>query len=335
MRVVAKAASISWIPSESIASLMRLGMELGLSHWDDPPPDRILIPGDVHDLCGRDRFRFANVIAAWADVEDGTVTHAAFANESELVMGATTVRLGGVGATFRGISLPTLRSEPEVRDGQVTFVQTVGGRTAVPLPRRVARKPYVQWAAPTVWTTVALTLRADGSSDVQLRGASAFPRHWVFAPDGKLAMKSGLTDDRRWLGESFGEQTPWGSQDSPIVVSAVESDLERHLSTDIMRPGVRPEIRRLPAGTVFTRQGERGDELLLVLDGVVSVDVDGTTLGEVGPGAVLGERAVLEGGRRTSTLTAVTPVRLAVAVGSTIDLTRLRELAESHRREHS
>jgi hypothetical protein len=42
MRVVAKAASISWIPSESIASLMRLGMELGLSHWDDPPPDRIL-----------------------------------------------------------------------------------------------------------------------------------------------------------------------------------------------------------------------------------------------------------------------------------------------------
>jgi hypothetical protein len=335
MRVAAEAASISWIPSESMASLMRFGMELGLSHWDQPPPDRILIPGDVHDLCSRDRFRFANVIAAWADVENGTVTDAAFANESCLVMGATTVRVGGMGATFRAISLPTLRGEPERGDGQVTFVQTVGGRTGVPLPRRVARKPHVQWAAPTVWTTLALTLRADGSSDVQLRGASAFPRHWVFGPDGKLSLKSGLTDERRWLGESFGEQTPWGSQDNPVVVSAVESDLERQLSTEIMRPGGRPEIRRLPVGTVFTRQGEPGGELFVVLDGMVSVEVDGNTIGEVGPGAVLGERAMLEGGRRTSTLTAVTPVRLAVAAGNTIDLARLRELAKSHRREHT
>jgi CRP-like cAMP-binding protein len=86
---------------------------------------------------------------------------------------------------------------------------------------------------------------------------------------------------------------------------------------------------------VFTRQGEPGGELFVVLDGMVSVEVDGKTIGEVGPGAVLGERAVLEGGRRTSTLTAVTPVRLAVAAGNTIDLARLRELAKSHRREHT
>jgi len=46
-----------------------------------------------------------------------------------------------------------------------------------------------------------------------------------------------------------------------------------------------------------------------------------------------GERAVIEGGLRTSTLTAVTPVRVAVARGSAIDRAALAELAEGHRLE--
>jgi hypothetical protein len=155
----------------------------------------------------------------------------------------------------------------------------------------------------------------------------------VYGPDGKLALKSALTDDRLWLSESFGDRTPWGSHDHEAPVSMVESDLERQLSTDIMQPGSRPEIRRLPIGAVITRQGEPGDELFLVLDGVVGVDVDGARLGEVGPGATLGERAILEGGRRTSTLTAITPVRLAVVPVAAIDINRLAQLAELHRRE--
>ena len=76
-----------------------------------------------------------------------------------------------------------------------------------------------------------------------------------------------------------------------------------------------------------------GADLYLVLDGVLAVEVDGTRLGEVGPGAVLGERALLEGGRRTSTLTAVTPVRLAVAGHGAIDPEQLHALSQAHRRE--
>ena len=38
----------------------------------------------------------------------------------------------------------------------------------------------------------------------------------------------------------------------------------------------------------------------LVLDGVASVEVDGEIVAEIRPGAVMGERALIEGGRRTA-----------------------------------
>ena len=70
-----------------------------------------------------------------------------------------------------------------------------------------------------------------------------------------------------------------------------------------------------------------------MLDGVVEVEVDGEPLGELGPGAMLGERAVLEGGARTATVRAVTGVRVAEAAGSTLDLDALAALAQGHHRE--
>lgn len=332
-RVEATATSLSWIPSESVWGAMRRGFELGLAHWDEPLPDAVEDAGTVHELCRQDRFRFGNLLSAWAEVEDGRVVAAGVHEHSGLVMGSTTVRVAGLGATFRAVSLPTLRPEPEHEGDSVTFTQTVGGRTGVPLPRRVSRRPFVQWAAPTVWTTLALTLRADGSAEVRLAGASPFPRHWVYGPDGRLLLKSGLTDEDTWMTESFGTLTPWGAHDTPALVVAVESELERQLSTELMHGGHAPQVRRLRAGDVLTRQGDPGDELYLVLDGVVAVDVDGSPLGELGPGAVLGERAVLEDGRRTSTLTAVTPVRVAAVPAADLDLEKLRVLAAGHHRE--
>jgi hypothetical protein len=308
-------------------------MDLRLSHWDAPLPDVVAGPEEVHQLCRHDKFRFANVLSVWADVEDGRVVGAGHHDVSGLVMGATTVKLGRIGATFRAASLPVLRLDPQRADGSVRFQQTVGGRTGVPLPRPVPHPPYVRWQAPLVWTTLAVTLRPDGTSDVELAGASAFPRHWVYAADGRVTLKSGLADQGRWMAHSFGDRTPWADHDREALVVAVESELERQLSKDIMQGGARPEIRNLAEGSRLTRQGEPGDELYLVLDGVVRVDVDGRALAELGPGAVIGERALLEGGTRTSTVTAVTPLRVAVAARDSIDLDRLRTLAESHRRE--
>jgi hypothetical protein len=39
----------------------------GFTHYDDPPPD---VVGDIDELRAADRFRFANVLRAWIEVDD-------------------------------------------------------------------------------------------------------------------------------------------------------------------------------------------------------------------------------------------------------------------------
>jgi CRP-like cAMP-binding protein len=70
-----------------------------------------------------------------------------------------------------------------------------------------------------------------------------------------------------------------------------------------------------------------------VLDGVLEIDVDGNKVTELGPGAVIGERAILETGRATATVTAVTPVRAARIPATDVDRATLEEISERHRRE--
>ena len=72
-----------------------------------------------------------------------------------------------------------------------------------------------------------------------------------------------------------------------------------------------------------------------MLDGVLSVEADGKAIAEVGPGAILGERALLEGGLRTATLRAVTPCRVAVATAGQVSEEALVELAKGHHREET
>jgi CRP-like cAMP-binding protein len=59
------------------------------------------------------------------------------------------------------------------------------------------------------------------------------------------------------------------------------------------------------------------------------VEIDGRTVTELGPGAVVGEVAVLAGGRRTATLRAVTVCRVAAVPGDRIDRAALAELARN------
>src|SRR5260370_639094 len=80
-----------------------------------------------------------------------------------------------------------------------------------------------------------------------------------------------------------------------------------------------PRIVRFPAAAALVGQGDRGTDVCLVLDGVIRVERDGERLAEYGPGALLGERAHLEGGLRTSSLVAVTPCRVAAVDASQLD----------------
>ena len=328
MRIESAVTAISWIPSEAISGATKLPFDMGMAHYDEPLPDVI---HDLEELRQADRFRFANELRAYIDVEDGRIVGHGHLGGGRI--GATTLTMGTRKATFAAVPYPDLRPEPEVGPTWVRFVQTAGGRTGVPAPRRVNRPPFVQIAAPTAWSTLALTIHADGRSEFEVIGASPFPRHWIYDQEGKLAAKSGLIDFKEWYRKAFGEHSPWGDEESPALITAVESALERELSRQIMAGSARPRIRQVEEGEVLTRQGEPGFELFLLLDGVLQVEVDGEPLAELGPGALLGERAVLETGTRTATVRAVTRGKVAVAAADEVDRDKLTELSRSHRRE--
>src|SRR5262249_54483809 len=148
------------------------------------------------------------------------------------------------------------------------------GRTGVPAPRRVRRAPFVQFAAPLAWTTLRLTLRADGTSSHELAGASPFPRHWIYDSEGKLAAKSGTIDFQAWYRRAFGRHSPWGDQDSPALSTEIETALERQLSVQLMG-GTKPTVRKVKAGDAIVRQGDPGHDVFLMLDGILRVEVDG------------------------------------------------------------
>ncbi len=321
--------SLSWIPTEAIEGAQRLAFDSGITHYDAPPPSENM---DLAALQEADRFRFANELRAFITADEaGRIVDCGYLGGG--VMGSTLVDLRAVKHRFAAFQLPDIQRPPEHGDGWVRFVQTCGGRTGMPAPRRVRRKPYVQWQAPLVWTTLSLTLHADGRAEYALTGASPFPRHWVYGADSRLSHKSGLTDFKDWYRTSFGKHSPWGDEDSEALVAAVESALESSLSAQLMGSGGRRRIEKFPAGTVLVQQGEPGTEVLLILDGIVRVDKDGERLAEYGPGALLGERAHLEGGLRTSSNVAVTPCRVALFDADLVDRAHLEELSAGHRRE--
>jgi Cyclic nucleotide-binding domain len=328
MRVESSVTSLTWIPSEAIEGMPKLPFRWGIARYDDPPPDRLI---DLDALHENDFFREANELRAWIEVDDGEIVDQGYSGGAR--SGTMRLKLGRRDVDFPPVRYPLIQAEPEVGDGSVTFVQSAGGHMGLPAPRRVIGKPFMRVKPALGWTTLELTIDADGSSRHRLVGASPFPRHWIYDHDGVLVEKSGTIDFDRWYREAHGKNTPWGEEDSPAIAMAVESELERELSQSIMRSGVELERRSLDAGEPLMQQGEEGRELFLLLDGIVDVEVDGDEVAEIGPGALLGERALLEGGKRTASVWATTPVRVVVIPPEAIETSALEELAAGHHRE--
>jgi hypothetical protein len=330
MRIEGSVTAISWIPSEAIEGLPKLPFELGVGHYDDPPPDR-LSKGDLGRLRDEDRFREANLLSGWIEVEDGAIVDAGYGGGG--LVGSTTFRLGPKAIVVPGVGFEVLRAEPEISADSARFVQTVGGRAGFPAPRLVKGGPLFRIHSATAWTTLALTLYADGRIEHELVGASPFPRHWIYDSEGGVAQKSGTVDFKAWYRESHGDNTPWGDEESPAVVAEAESALERELSRTLLSGDAKLHRRNLGEGAVLVTQGATGDDLYLVLDGVLGVEVDGEQVAEMGPGTMLGERASLEGGVRTATLRALTPIRVAVIPAELVAEGELTALAADRRRE--
>jgi hypothetical protein len=331
MRIESSVTAISWIPSEAVEGLPKIPFTMGMAHYDDPPPDQI---EDLDAMREADLFREANELKGFVEFgEDGSVQDCGHLGRGHI--GVTRVKLGPKELSVAAVALPTIQNDPEVGEGWVRFTQTAGGRTGAPAPRRVSGKPFFRINSAIAWTTLALTIKADGTSEGELVGASPFPRHWIYDKDGKLVQKSGTIDFEEWYRKAHGGNTPWGDEDSQAFVTEAESAMERELSRTIMRSGATSKPKRLEVDETVTEQGEKGDGIYLLLDGVLSVEVDGETVAEVGPGALLGARALVEGGNRTATLRAVTPAKVVVASADDIEPSALEELAAAHRREEA
>ena len=72
------------------------------------------------------------------------------------------------------------------------------------------------------------------------------------------------------------------------------------------------EVIEVTAGTVLARAGQSGDQFFLILDGSARVDVSPRKRAKLKPGDYFGEMSLLDGGPRSATVTADTPLRLLV-----------------------
>lgn len=78
-----------------------------------------------------------------------------------------------------------------------------------------------------------------------------------------------------------------------------------------------------PAGKVLVREGEAGSEAFILASGTADVTLAGKKLAEIGDGAVVGEMALLDNGRRAATVTLTTDAELLV-----IEVRRFRGLLD-------
>ena len=99
--------AISWIPSEAVEGLSKIPFELGVTHYDQPPPAQI---DDLEALRKADRFREANELRAFVDVEDGRIVDQGYLGGGHI--GSTTVRLGPAAIRFAAVHLPDIQQPP-------------------------------------------------------------------------------------------------------------------------------------------------------------------------------------------------------------------------------
>jgi hypothetical protein len=328
MRVESSITAITWLPFAALDVLPNMPLGSAVAHYDEPPGERL---GDLDRLREADAFREANELRAWIEVENGRIIGHGHVGRG-LAAGAG-LGIGPDQVAFPAIEFPVIRPEPELTNHWARFRQTVGGRIGIPAPRRVRDQAFFHFGSALAWTSLELVLHTDGRTEGRLLAASPFPRHSVYDADGRLSAEHGLADFEGWYEQSFGAATPWGDEDTPEVAAVLERQLDVELTRVALRSDARLTRRRLELGEKLVEQGEPGSDMFLLVDGLLDVEIDGATVARVGPGALLGELAVLGDGRRKATLRAARACRVAVLPADAIRDSQLPALALERREQ--
>lgn len=81
---------------------------------------------------------------------------------------------------------------------------------------------------------------------------------------------------------------------------------------EVERLGMLAEEVDVPAGKLLMRQGDHGDDMMVIVSGSVGVVRNGERLNTLGPGDWFGEIALIGSGPRTASVTTEAPTRLIV-----------------------
>jgi CRP-like cAMP-binding protein len=71
------------------------------------------------------------------------------------------------------------------------------------------------------------------------------------------------------------------------------------------------DLVEYPAGTVILEEGQHGDRMFVVMRGELSISLKDKVLGNVRPGEIIGEMALINAKVRSATVTAATDCQLA------------------------
>ena len=157
----ARVTSLSWIPSEAVEGSTRLAFDCGSHPLRRPAArpssttSRSCAPptGSASPTCcgpgSRSTARAQITDCGYAGRRPDGLHHGPSS--------------AGLQHRSRRSRCPTSSGSPSAATGGCASCRPPGGRTGLPAPRRVRRKPFVQWQAPLVWTTLSLTLHADGT----------------------------------------------------------------------------------------------------------------------------------------------------------------------------
>ena len=178
MRYESSITSLSWIPSEAVTGSTQGGLRRGIEPLRRPAARRNSTTSRPSGTA--DRFRFANMLRAWIEVGRLRCGHRRRLQRRGHDGRHHRPRWAACGTASRRSSCPKSSGRRSTATAGCGSSRPSAAGPALPTPRRVQHRPFVQWQAPLVWTTLTLTLHADGTAELAMTGASPFPRHWVY-----------------------------------------------------------------------------------------------------------------------------------------------------------